>query len=487
MSRKFLKINKMAKGKIEKAEVAVVEQIPAELTEVVVKSGLAMQKAMDIFSNYVPLMEEVKEKSELLAGLDPKNPKDVVIARRVRADLGKVNGKAEALKKADKAVALAVGRCVDGAYNSVVGPSKLIQAEASEIINYAEEQEKLRIEALQLEREKLLEGIHENPSILNLGVMEDSLWEATLNGFQLAHEKKIQEEKDRIAAEERLQKRNELLRPYSNELFELYPQINLVELSEEELVSVVGSCKASFEEKEKLRIEKELEAERLRKELEEEKARKIESDKLFNSRLARLTNVAFDGRNYRANLAHILQLPTLVTIDAMRTLTNEEFDAVVKQNMYLQEKYKLTLEKQAELRLVDHQLGLNDLWVMSDTDYKALLEQMKTVHEETVAKALEEKAKKDAEDKRIAEENAAKLKAIEEQRLEEEKLKAEKDAADKKLTLVARMDKWVKESQLRILDTSTIKKPLVKEVTENIQTKYAEFLAYAENELKRLV
>ena len=485
MAKKKLEVEEVEATVV--TEVAVVEQIPTELAEVVEKSGLAISKAMDIFANYVPLMEEVKAKGELLQGLNPENPKDVVLARRVRADLGKINSKAEAQKKSDKAVALAIGRCVDGGYNSVVGPSKLVQAEASAIINYAEEQEKLRIEKLQKEREDLLADIHPHPQLLtSLGSMTDEIWNATFSGLKAEHQSRLDAELRAKEAEERRVARTEMFKPYMLELEELFPDTDIALINEVDLVQVLSDCKESFEAKNRMRIEKEKEAERLKKELELEREKQIKLDAIFSQRLAQLPGVVFDGVNYRPNTPGIQNVPPLVSMAGLKTIDDEAFNNVLEKFNKLNQKYAVATERLTSLRGIDYQIGIDELHNMEEGAYQALFTVESQKFQKALDKALEEKRKADEEAKRIADENAAKLRAIEEQRLAEQKVLEEKAKEEQKLSIATRMGNWVKESQLRFINTATIKNATVKEVTDNIQTKYNEFLAYAEEELKKL-
>jgi hypothetical protein len=270
------------------------------------------------------------------------------------------------------------------------------------------------------------------------------------------------------------------------ELEELFPDTDIALINEVDLVQVLSDCKESFEAKNRMRIEKEKEAERLKKELELEREKQIKLDAIFSQRLAQLPGVVFDGVNYRPNTPGIQNVPPLVSMAGLKTIDDEAFNNVLEKFNKLNQKYAVATERLTSLRGIDYQIGIDELHNMEEGAYQALFTVESQKFQKALDKALEEKRKADEEAKRIADENAAKLRAIEEQRLAEQKVLEEKAKEEQKLSIATRMGNWVKESQLRFINTATIKNATVKEVTDNIQTKYNEFLAYAEEELKKL-
>lgn len=189
---------------METMELQTIE-IP-EFLPVTKQSGI--EKAETYAATFAPFMITVKELSEKVVNLNKDNPTpvDAKLAREVRLALVK-NRTATAKKKDEsKAALLAEGNLIQNLHNVVINTSQLIEAELESVEKFAENKEKERIEALRNSRAYQLSPFVTDASIFPLGEMSEDAFTELLTGSKLAHEAKIQAEKE--AEEARIKEEN---------------------------------------------------------------------------------------------------------------------------------------------------------------------------------------------------------------------------------------------------------------------------------------
>lgn len=189
---------------METMELQTIE-IP-EFLPVTKQSGI--EKAETYAATFAPFMITVKELSEKVVNLNKDNPTlvDAKLAREVRLALVK-NRTATAKKKDEsKAALLAEGNLIQNLHNVVINTSQLIEAELESVEKFAENKEKERIEALRNSRADRLSPFVTDASIFPLGEMSEDAFTELLTGSKLAHEAKIQAEKE--AEEARIKEEN---------------------------------------------------------------------------------------------------------------------------------------------------------------------------------------------------------------------------------------------------------------------------------------
>lgn len=189
---------------METMELQTIE-IP-EFLPVTKQSGI--EKAETYAATFAPFMITVKELSEKVVNLNKDNPTlvDAKLAREVRLALVK-NRTATAKKKDEsKAALLAEGNLIQNLHNVVINTSQLIEAELESVEKFAENKEKERIEALRNSRADQLSPFVTDASIFPLGEMSEDAFTELLTGSKLAHEAKIQAEKE--AEEARIKEEN---------------------------------------------------------------------------------------------------------------------------------------------------------------------------------------------------------------------------------------------------------------------------------------
>lgn len=181
-------------------------EIPEELLPVTQQSGI--QKADYYAGKFAPYMVTVKELSAKVGAINHTEPTavDAKLAREVRLALVK-NRTATAKEKDDsKAALLAEGNLIQSLHNVVVSASQLIEADLTAVEKYAENKEKERIEALRSARVEQLAPYVVDANIFPVGTMTEDAFTELLTGSRLAHEARIEAEKE--AEEKRIAEEN---------------------------------------------------------------------------------------------------------------------------------------------------------------------------------------------------------------------------------------------------------------------------------------
>lgn len=173
--------------------------IPETLQQIVNNSGLSVEKASNIASNYVPLVLEVQEQIDELSKLSKGKLSDVSKAKRIKLDLGKICSQATKIKKFDKENLLVETRFIDTVYNAVEKKAREAQSQAEEIEKHFEKLEAEKKEKLKNERLNAISKFLTEDELLifdseKLGDMNEDIFEAYLT-------KKEKDYNDRIIAE----------------------------------------------------------------------------------------------------------------------------------------------------------------------------------------------------------------------------------------------------------------------------------------------
>ena len=195
----------MAKKAEQTTEIAVVEN--TKLTELAQKSGIELTKAEAHVSSFHPAFAELSELSRPLATLDKENPTadHAKIARETRLKIVKVRTGSESIKDERKKVLLAEGNLIQSAFNLVKDACILTESEYEEIEKHQERVEAQKRAELKSARIELLAPFETDTEFLPLDIMDEEKFQALLakekESFEAVTAKRLQDEKDRIAAE----------------------------------------------------------------------------------------------------------------------------------------------------------------------------------------------------------------------------------------------------------------------------------------------
>jgi len=196
--------------------------LPAQLAEKVKESGIQLNEAQEIASNYAPFMIEANSQAELLKTLELGNPEHIETAKRIKIDLGKICSLASLQKKSDKELVLIKGRFIDGLFNTVEGFARLTQKDAETIEKHSENLQKEALQKLKLERINELAEFGVDGGDLFLDTMSESVYSHFLNGlkihFQAKKDAELKAENERIELQKKqstFNERERILLPFS--------------------------------------------------------------------------------------------------------------------------------------------------------------------------------------------------------------------------------------------------------------------------------
>ena len=245
-------------------------------------------------------------------------------AKRVRLDIGKVRIETEKLRKAQKEEYLRAGKAIDGVSNILKWAVVDKENKLKEIENHFEELERKRIEDLQNTRAKLLSNYIEDANERNLAGMDDDVWVAYLSAKKKEYEDRIKAEKE--AEAERILKEKK-------------------EAEEKERIK---------KENERLKREAE-ERERLAK-IEEEKRVKAEAERKAKEeaeRKEREEKARKEREAFEAELKAEREAKEKVEREERGKREKLEAELKAKEEAELKEKERIEAEKQAELKKGD--------------------------------------------------------------------------------------------------------------------------------------
>jgi hypothetical protein len=252
--------------------------------------NLKEKKAKQIAALYIPMINTLTElEEEFNIIVDEEVTEEVCIrAKRLRLDIGQVRINADKARKTAKDEYLRAGNAIQGAYNTLLFAVKSKEEKLLDVEKHFETMEAERLSQLQKARALLVSAyVEEGDMLPDLANMDEAVFENYVAGMKVAHEAKIQAEKEAQEAEaeakrieELNQTRAKLLTPYYAFMHDPDIFITLGELKNDEWDKLVTDLEAKKDayDKEQERIK--LENERLKKEAEaREKQAEIERKK----------------------------------------------------------------------------------------------------------------------------------------------------------------------------------------------------------------
>lgn len=177
-----------------------------ELTITDELKGIDKNKARQIEKVFAPMVQMLKEfegQFDQVMDLE-QSPEKCVKAKRLRLDISKVRIEADKVRKVNKEEYLRAGNAIQGVYNilkfAVTDKEEALKEVETFYARIEEEKNKVR----QAEREAELSKYGVDGSTIDLGGMDDTVWDNFLAGSKANHE--AVQEAERKAKEERLEK-----------------------------------------------------------------------------------------------------------------------------------------------------------------------------------------------------------------------------------------------------------------------------------------
>ena len=225
--------------------------------------GLTSETAANIAAQFKPMLDkmtELEEEFNKVVKMPLGEPSTEIAAKALKQSYVKVRTGTASIHKEQKDFYLKGGRFVDGWKNAQLFASQGKEQALDDIINYRAKLEQERIERLQAERIELVRPYVEDLTGLDLGRMQDDVFEAYLSAKKKAHEDRIaaelaaEKERQRLAETSRLYhaRRNELMNLWQFASDELKGD-NLGELPAEKyenFKAAAANAKAEHEEEE---------------------------------------------------------------------------------------------------------------------------------------------------------------------------------------------------------------------------------------------
>jgi colicin import membrane protein len=183
-------------------------------TAIVSKTGflkkLTPPKAKAVERIFSPMMDKLDEFDERFNQVIAESKiriddKLIEKAKRLRLDMRPIRTTAEAERKREKSEYLVAGKAIDEASGQVKSAVAQKETKLLDIELHFENIEKQRIKDLQDQRQEMLSKYIENSSLMNLGVMEQEIFDAFFavkeKAFNDAIEAEKKAESDRLAKE----------------------------------------------------------------------------------------------------------------------------------------------------------------------------------------------------------------------------------------------------------------------------------------------
>lgn len=227
------------------------------LVILVEQSGLEKTQAEQIKEIFVPFLNEIHAIEKDISNIDASNPskQDMIIAREIRIRLKDNRVASEKVRKESKADILIKGRLIDSIAGVIENTSKLLEQKLQNIEDFAENQEKIRIDAVKNHRLELLKPFGNTEAFINLGEMPSEQWEKLFEGVKYADA--AMKEKARNAEEERIEKE----RLETKERERIWMENARLKAEAEERERLAKEEREKFEQ-ERLKLEQKMKAER---------------------------------------------------------------------------------------------------------------------------------------------------------------------------------------------------------------------------------
>lgn len=243
--------------------------------------GLDEQKAKEITKDLPQIIKErdvlVSQYNEILK-LDIDDPETAKMASELRRLIKNNRTKGfEDWRRVNKEYFLRGGQFVDAKAKLEIAENKRMEEALEQVEKRQEIIEAKRIEKLNQERIELISPYLEDVTGLDLGSMQNDVFEAYLTAKKNAHEAKI--EAERKAEEERLEaeRKEKLYNDRKEQLINYWnfwnKEVNLAEISDKEFNKILSDAKKAHQKHEAEQEAIRKENERLKKEREAEQAR----------------------------------------------------------------------------------------------------------------------------------------------------------------------------------------------------------------------
>lgn len=277
------------------------------------KFGIEPQKAMQLLTNLPELQKErdaLTIRFDEVSVMDIDDPETAKIARELRLKIrdNRTKGIMDWHSKS-KEVFLRGGQFVDAIKNQEIAINERMERLLGEVEKHAENVEKARIKKIQDDRAELVKTYVEDAENLQLGTMDDDVWEAFLSAKKKSHREKIKEEK-RVAKEKlEEQKKSNLRNEREEKLKPFYDFLDheeendIADLPEEQFKLLLESVTESKTKKD-TEIEKQrIENERLKKKAKETEKRIADEKALRSTRVEKLKGYLVFIRDYEGLLS----------------------------------------------------------------------------------------------------------------------------------------------------------------------------------------
>jgi len=235
------------------------------------------------FEPMVNMLEQFEEAYKSVTSEAEPTLETTKKAKRLRLDIAKVRVSADKVRKEQKEEYLRAGKAIDGVFNVLKWAVSDKEEALKKIEKHFEEKERVRLEALQVERVELISEYVEDTEALNLGSMAEDVFEAYLEKKKTDKIARIEAEKE--AERKRIEEEAEAMRAESERIkeearMEAQAQVeaekNINKANAEEKAKAVEKENALNLEKAKLEAaekERKLQKEKEAKVIAEEKSR----------------------------------------------------------------------------------------------------------------------------------------------------------------------------------------------------------------------
>lgn len=255
--------------------------------------GLDVEKASKIENAFAPVIVErdgliAVYETILTSEISPELCKQ---AKELRNKLVKLRTSTDRIHKVEKAFFLAAGRFVDAWKNKTNTTIEEMESRLYAIENHYVILEQKRVAELETERVKM---VAEYSDIIpaGLGIMDDSIFAAYLQGLKVAKEARkkaeaeAEKDRQRLAEIQRLHdERKEMLLQYWQHLTPEERSVNYREMEAVEFENLLSACNSRKVEADKKALEAENERKRLAAE-NEKKQKELEAERAEKQRLA---------------------------------------------------------------------------------------------------------------------------------------------------------------------------------------------------------
>ena len=343
--------------------------LPAQILQVVnnTDANIAKSKIQKIAACYAPYMQQVNDIAQDVAKLEKGNAQHVEIAKRARIDLGKICSAVEQQKKQDKASLLLEANYYQALFNTVNGAARLTQDEAKQIEKHAELEAKRIREELQATRIAQVQQYGVDGDYIDLGSMDEEVWNNFYLGTKTAWQQKQQAEKQ---AQEQEKKRAQKLEENYQKLAQLknygvtIQMQDINNMSQNDFDVLYAKSKKAYEDREKKKLKE-----------QEEARKKLQAQQQAEQKLKQQRTKQIEVLGGFSNIhgMHMHSTLDLRFSEADLLLPKAAFDKLLKnaqQKIATQQKQdQLQEERSKQLHGMNFKRQSNKSWKHTGSDY----------------------------------------------------------------------------------------------------------------------